>query len=180
MLSFWLSGQNNPGFPERLICLCHLRLLFLSLTTSGLLDSLGLSVCISHSDRICGRKQLAFCPTIRDDRHGCMQPIRVHIGDRPLQGLRTMEPAQVVTQQQSYEAATEGYVALYDILKQNPRVLFEAAQCSITANDWKRQRQYLRQAVRYSSDPMDPICSGKERTRSRQLSRSRKTTAARD
>lgn len=54
----------------------------------------------------------------------------------------------------AYEAATEGYVALYDILKQNPRYLFEAAQCLNHSERLEEGSQYLRQAVRYSSDPM--------------------------
>lgn len=54
----------------------------------------------------------------------------------------------------AYEAATEGYVALYDILKQNPRYLFEAAQCLNHSQRLEEASQYLRQAVRYSSDPM--------------------------
>ena len=54
----------------------------------------------------------------------------------------------------AYEAATEGYVALYDILKQNPRYLFEAAQCLNHSQRQEEASQYLRQAVRYSSDPM--------------------------
>lgn len=54
----------------------------------------------------------------------------------------------------AYEAATEGYVALYDILKQNPRYLFEAAQCLNHSERQEEGSQYLRQAARYSSDPM--------------------------
>ena len=54
----------------------------------------------------------------------------------------------------AYEAATEGYVALYDILKQNPRYLVDAAQCLNHSERLEEGSQYLRQAVRYSSDPI--------------------------
>lgn len=61
---------------------------------------------------------------------------------------------KILHNNKAYEAATKGYVTLYDILKNNPKYLFEAAQC---LNHSKRQEEgslYLRQAVRYSSDPM--------------------------
>ena len=54
----------------------------------------------------------------------------------------------------AYKAATEGYVALYDILKQNSRYLFEAAQCLNHSERQEEGSQYLRQAARYSSDSM--------------------------